>query len=208
MKQSLPPGKIPGALLSDLLARYPMTDSRVLIGPGTGHDSAAISFGDTALVLKTDPITFITDQPAHHLIHVNANDIACQGATPKWLLVTVLLPAGLVDAEAAKDLFEQLQVVAQSVGVSIVGGHTEITNGLDRPLLIGTMLGEVEIARLVRPSDAKPGDRILMTRSAGIEGTAILGMEAESKGVSPEIAARARAFIHSPGISVLAAARS
>jgi hydrogenase maturation factor len=137
----LPSGKIPGSLLADLLARYPITDERVLLGPGMGRDAAAVRFGETALVIKTDPITFPTENAAHHLVHINANDLACQGATPRWLLVTSLFPAGSTTSESVERTFEALQHATAPIGVCVIGGHTEVTDGLDRPILIGTMLG-------------------------------------------------------------------
>jgi hydrogenase expression/formation protein HypE len=208
----LPAGKLPGDLLGRLLERHAVQDERVLIGPGTGRDAAAIRFGDTALVVKSDPITFPTDRPAHHLVHVNANDIACQGATPRWLLVTALLPHGIATAEMASALFADLNRCAAEVGVEVIGGHTEITIGLDRPILVGTMLGETAADRLIDPRNAKPGDRLLMTEVAGIEGTVILASELaaelRARGVPDETLTVARSMLSDPGISVLAEARA
>jgi hydrogenase expression/formation protein HypE len=204
----LRPGKIPGDLLGALLSDHAVTDDRILLGPGTGHDSAAIAFGDTALVIKTDPITFPTDRAAHHLIHINANDIACQGAIPKWLLVTALLPQGTTTTESVRDLFAEVNEAAASIGVTVIGGHTEVTFGLDRPILVGTMLGEVAVDRLVRPTAAMVGDRLLVTQSAGIEGTAILASMATASALDPDVISRARAYLDDPGISVLVAARA
>ena len=202
----LPAGKLSGALLADLLRSNPVGDPRVLIGPGIGHDSAAIQFGDQALVIKTDPITFPTDRPAYHLIHINANDLACQGALPRWLLVTALFPAGNTTADGVRRLFADLVESARTIGVELIGGHTEITAGLNRPLLIGTMLGEVDTGKLVRPTDARPGDRLLMTQSAGIEGTAILANEGSGRGIDPAILSIAHDYLENPGISVVNAA--
>jgi hydrogenase maturation factor len=208
----LPAGKLPGDLLGRLLERHAVRDERVLIGPGTGRDAAAIRFGDSALVVKSDPITFPADRPAHHLVHVNANDIACQGATPKWLLVTALLPHGIASEAMASDMFADLNRCAAEVGVEVIGGHTEITIGLDRPILVGTMLGETAVDRLIDPRNAKPGDRLLMTKTAGIEGTVILASELASllreRGTPDAAIATAKSMIIEPGISVLAEARA
>ena len=207
---TLQPGKLPSDLLHRLLRDYPVTDDRVLLGPGIGRDSAAISFGDTVLVVKSDPITFPTDRPALHLLHVNANDIACQGAVPRWLLVTALLPAGSTTEESVSSLFADLMREAAAIGVSVIGGHTEITAGLDRPLLIGTMLGETTAAGLIDPTLAQPGDRLLVTKTVGIEGTALL-----AGAFAPQLAAAdwesaaiqsAQSMLDDPGISVVAEA--
>jgi hydrogenase expression/formation protein HypE len=202
----LPAGKIPGQLLHNLLERHPIEDERVLIGPGPGRDSAAVQFGDSALVIKSDPITFPTESATYSLVHVNANDLACQGAIPRWLLVTSLFPAGRTFSTDIEAMFTSLHRAADAINVTIVGGHTEITDGVTRPILMGTMLGEVAIDRLIRPTDAKPGDRLLMTMSAGIEGTAILAADDRSGQLDPAVRALALNYVNNPGISVLTAA--
>ncbi len=207
---TLQPGKLPADLLHRLLQAYPVTDERVLIGPGIGRDSAAISFGDSVLVVKSDPITFPTDRPALHLLHVNANDIACQGAVPRWLLVTALLPAGATTEESVSRLFADLMREAAAIGVSVVGGHTEITAGLDRPLLIGTMIGETTATGLIDPTLAQPGDRLLVTKTVGIEGTALLAgafadQLAEAGWENASIQST-QSMLDEPGISVVAEA--
>src|SRR5712691_9414054 len=90
--EHLPVGKLPADLLGRLLATYATGDSAVLVGPGVGGDAAAIRVGGTTLVVKSDPITFATESPARYLVDVNANDVACLGATPRWMMVTALLP--------------------------------------------------------------------------------------------------------------------
>ena len=205
----LPPGKLPGEFLSRLLAKYPIADERVVIGPGIGRDSAAITFGDETLVVKTDPITFASDRAAHHLVHINANDIACQGGTPRWLLVTALLPEQETTPATVEAMFRELNLAATEIGVSVIGGHTEITVGLNRPILIGTMLGIAEHGRLISPVHAKPGDRLLMTKSAGIEGTALLAMEYRARlaiSIDEVTLNRSANFLTDPGISILAEA--
>jgi hydrogenase maturation factor len=201
----LPAGKLPGEILSHLLGKFPVRDERVVLGPGIGRDTAAISFGGEMLLVKTDPITFASDRAAHHLVHVNANDIACQGGTPRWLLVTALLPEGSTTPATAEAMFVELNHAAAGIGVSVIGGHAEITVGLDRPSLVGTMLGTTDAASLISPMRAKPGDRILMTRSAGIEGTALIANEFRSRlrgGVDSAVIDRAANFLVEPGISI------
>ena len=88
-------GKLPPDMLSNLLGKISINDPRVLLGPGIGEDAALIDFGDKVLVAKTDPITFATDLVGWYAVQVNANDIACSGATPRWFLASVLLPASV-----------------------------------------------------------------------------------------------------------------
>ncbi|MFQ6132316.1 MAG: AIR synthase related protein, partial [Armatimonadota bacterium] len=95
MSHTLPVGKLNIELLRDLLARHPCHDPRVLAGPGIGEDVAVVELEDRCLVLKTDPITFATDEIGWYAVHVNANDIATSGAAPRWFLATLLLPEEL-----------------------------------------------------------------------------------------------------------------
>ena len=98
MDEALPIGKLPADLLRSLLARAPQGDPRILLGPRIGVDCAVLDFGERLLVLKSDPITFATADIGWYLVQVNANDIATTGATPRWLLVTLLLPEGATTA--------------------------------------------------------------------------------------------------------------
>lgn len=200
----LPAGKLPGDLLAMLLADIELDDS-VVVGPGVGRDAAAVRVGDRILVLKSDPITFPTADAGWYLVNINANDIACMGATPRWLLVTALLPEGSSTPSLVKTIFAGLQSACSDIGCSLIGGHTEITEGLDRPLLIGQMIGETTEDRLIDPSQARAGDAVLLIGGIAIEGTAILASEARDQlehCVSPEMLERARSFDRSPGISV------
>ena len=98
----LPVGKLPSELLGRLLATYATSDPTVLVGPGVGGDAAAIDLGETTLVVKSDPITFASESPAQYLVDVNANDLACLGATPRWMMVTALLPEGTTESSSRR----------------------------------------------------------------------------------------------------------
>jgi hydrogenase maturation factor len=204
---SLPIGKLPPALLQSLFDKHPTTDSRVVVGPRVGEDAAVIDMGDRYLVATTDPITFATADVAWYALQVNANDIAVRGARPRWFLATLLLPPATSSEESVQTLFEELRAACDEMDVALVGGHTEITRGLDRPLVIGTMLGEVAKDRLVTTGGARPGDAIVMTKGVPLEGTAIIAREKEdelkARGVPASVLRKARALLRTPGISVL-----
>lgn len=207
-----PPGKLPLDVLDRILSTHTQsTDPRVLVGPGIGEDAAVIDFGDTYLVAKTDPITFATDDIGRYAIHVNANDIATMGAIPRWFLVTVLLPEHHTDDTLLAEIFSSLREAAEEIDIAICGGHTEITVGLDRPIVIGQMLGEVAKDRLVKSSNLAPGDRILLTKGLGIEATSILAREKAEElvaaGIPKKTIERAANYLIDPGISVLKEAR-
>ncbi len=199
-------GKLPLELLTELLGKVKITDPRVALGPKPGEDAALIDMGDRYLVAKTDPITFATDLIGWYLVQVNANDLAVMGATPRWLMATLLLPEGIAP-EAVRGIFDQLLQACEALGVTLVGGHTEVTYGLPRPIAIGAMLGEALKDRVVLTSGARPGDSIILTKGIAIEGTSILAREADEAlrraGLPQEAIQRARGLLFSPGISVL-----
>lgn len=207
----LQPGKLPAQLLARLLEKNQISDQRVLIGPRVGTDSAAIRFGDQALVLKSDPITFPTPDIGRYLVNVNANDIACAGATPRWLMVTSLFPEHGTTSALVESTFDGLLAACQDLNVQLIGGHTEISIGIDRPILIGSMLGEVPIADLINPEAAQAGDAVILCNGIAIEGTSILAHEAPPaclQAIEPKLLDRAQHLMHDPGISVLPAANA
>jgi len=207
--KSLPVGKLPVGHLRSLLAHLPGRDPRLLIGPQIGEDAAVIDAGDRYLVVSTDPITFATDHIGRYTVHVNANDVAVLGARPLWFFVVLLLPEGGTTPELVDTIMTDVQITCEEMGVTLGGGHTEITQGLDRPILVGQMLGEVAPTRLVRKNRVAIGDHILLTRGVAIEGTAILARERSDRlrgRVDADLLARAERFLVDPGISVVRAA--
>jgi hydrogenase maturation factor len=201
-------GKLPPDLLARLLAQTPVTDPRVLVRPGPGLDCAVIApaAGEMLLVAKTDPITFATDQIGWYLVQVNANDLATTGATPRWMLVTMLLPEATTTPELVDQISAQIHTACSAIGVSVVGGHTEITAGLARPILCGTLLGEVPRDQLVTPRGARPGDRLLLTKGVPVEATALLAREFPDR-LKPALTTAeveaARQYLYAPGLSAL-----
>lgn len=215
---TLSTGKLPPALLDQLLQRFQLPDDRLLVGPRSGEDAAVIDYraaalppAGTLLVAKTDPITFATDEIGWYAVNVNANDVATMGARPRWFLATVLLPAGQTDAGLVEAIFAQMHAACADLGIALAGGHTEITHGLDRPLVCGTLLGEVAPADLIMTAGAQVGDAVLFIRQAPIEGAALIAREKAAdlhrRGVDPAFIARVQGFLHDPGISVVRAAQ-
>jgi hydrogenase maturation factor len=207
VNELLPVGKLPAELLAHLLAQAPVYDPRVLVGPGIGFDCAVVDAGGPELlVFKSDPITLATDEIGWYLVQVNSNDIATTGAVPRWLLITMLLPEGQATAGTATLISQQIYDACRELEISVIGGHTEVTYGLERPLVVGTLVGEVARECLVTPRGATPEDRILLTKGVPIEATAILAREFSdrlSQVLSPAELAQAQAFLRDPGIGVL-----
>jgi hydrogenase maturation factor len=198
-------------LLARLLARCAIRDPRVVVGPRVGEDAAVVDMGGRYLVAKADPITFVAEEIGWYAVHVNANDLAVRGARPCWFLMTLLLPEGYADEGVLGMIVGQVEEACRGIGVTLVGGHTEVTPGVTRPILAGTMLGEVDPHALVTTGGARPGDAVLLTKGIAVEGTSILARECNGllaeRGVTPALVARARGFLHDPGISVLPDAR-
>ena len=131
-------GKLPLEYLEILLVP-PFSDPNVLIGPAVGGDVAAVLPGseDEVLILKSDPSTFATDQLAYYAVVVNANDIATSGATPRWLLTTLFLPTGSTALEI-REIVERLRRTCHEFGITLCGGHTEMTDAVSRPIVVRT----------------------------------------------------------------------
>lgn len=205
MRQTLAAGKVPPDILMPLIARYAPPGPGVVVGPGLGLDAAVLDLDGRLLVAKTDPITFATDEIGWYAVHVNANDIAALGATPRWFLATLLLPEQGTTPALVETIFAQMAEACAEVGATLVGGHTEITLGLDRPIVVGQMLGETTPDRLVTAAGAQLDDVVLLTKSVGLEGTAILAREKgdELADLPADLLAEARAYLHTPGLSVV-----
>lgn len=211
----LPFGKLDHARLARLLAEFSgATDPAVLVGPRVGLDAAALEVGGQKLVTATDPITFATDRIGWYAVQVNANDVAVMGAEPRWMQVCLLLPP--CEAEQVEGIFRDLHAAAAEYGIALIGGHTEIAHGLDRPVVVTTMMGLAE--RLVTAADARAGDEVILTKGVALEGAAVVAREMGERGAlraRPEAASalptdviqRAAGYLDDPGISVVAEAR-
>jgi len=205
-QKTLDVGKLPMEFLQTLLERYGGKDERLVVGPQVGEDAAVLDMGDRYLVAKSDPITFATDEIGWYVVHVNANDIATMGATPRWLLLTLLLPENKSDMPFVEGIFSQVSQACDALGIVLCGGHSEITFGLDRPIAVGLLLGEVEKENLVTTAGMRIGDDVILTKGIAIEGTAVLAHELEERlleRVGESLVARGQHFLKVPGISVL-----
>ena len=203
-----PVGKLPPDVLDNLL-KSASSHPRLVVGPKIGEDAAVIDMGDRYLIAKSDPITFVEHHIGRYAVHVNANDIACMGATPLWFLMTLLLPEGRADEAMISRIWKEVENTCDDMDITICGGHTEITSGLEFPILSGHMLGEVSKENLVRGADAQVDDLILLTRPIPVEGTAILAdakYDFLKNHMDVEILENAKKTLESPGISVVAQA--
>lgn len=198
-------GKLPPEMLKKLIRFKGADDSRVLVGPSIGEDAAIVKLGRSRLVLKTDPVTYASDLIGWYAVHVNANDIATRGARPAWFQAAILLPEGSEES-LAEDIFKQISTAAKSLGIAVTGGHTEVTPGIDRPIVVGDVHGVLDGRKPVLSSGARVGDAIVLTKAAGIEGTAAIAREKRAelmKIFRKGFVDRAANYLNDPGLSVV-----
>ena len=193
-------GKVPVELLERFVyGRTGAHDERVIVGPAYGEDAAIVQLDEKrVLVVHCDPITEAVARVGWLAVHVACNDVAVRGAKPQWLLTTILLPEGAEDAVLDR-VTSDIHTAAREIGVTVIGGHTEWTPRLDRVIVVMTAIGIAERERVIRTSGARAGDLLLMTKGAGLEGTAILAHDLRErlleKGVSAEVVQRASLFL-------------
>ena len=194
-------GKIGSDVLRSSVLRYRgRHDPSVILGSSIGEDAALVSLRGKVLVLKTDPITGTTSDIGFLSVHINANDIACRGGRPRWFLCDLLLPKRS-NARLIETIMRQVDKAARALGMAVVGGHTEVTPGLKKPIFVGCMVGIVDKGKYVTSHGARPNHDIIMTKSAGIEGTAVLAMDFSHKlRLDSKLMARARAMRRSISI--------
>lgn len=174
-------GKLPAALLEEGLAGIVREDPSVLVGAAVGEDAAAVDVtGAEVVVLASDPVTLASGAMARYLVLVNANDVAAGGASPRWLLSTLLFPRGTSASEVLA-FMRDLQSACSACGLSLVGGHTEITDAVSRPVAVGTVAGVAQVSRLLDKRGMREGDLLLLTKGVAVEGTGLIAREFGSR---------------------------
>ena len=208
----IPPGKLPPDLLNKLLKKYALPGPGVVVGPGIGLDAAVVDAGIPGeyLLLKTDPITLVGEDIGFYAVNINANDIACMGGTPRWFTAAVFLPEGRTDEALVESIFRSLSETCASIGAALTGGHTEVTHGIDRPIIVGNLTGTVPKDGLKTAAGVRPGDAIILTKGIAIEAVSIIARERREellRHYPGEYVERCAGFIRDPGISVVKDAR-
>ncbi|KON27266.1 hypothetical protein AC481_05290 [miscellaneous Crenarchaeota group archaeon SMTZ-80] len=174
MQKALNFGKVPYKELKDTVFKHlGMKNDKVILGPKVGEDGAIINIGSKFLVISTDPITGATKNVGWLSVHINANDIASFGVKPSWYLCSILLPKNS-RKKLISEIMSEIDKACKELGIAVIGGHSEVSAGLNRPIVFGTMIGETKKTRYVTSSGTKPGDKIILTKSIGLEGTSIL----------------------------------
>lgn len=193
-------GKIPNDILKEIvLDKINFKRDEVLIRPKIGEDCGAINFGNHICVFSTDPITGTAKEIGRLAVHISCNDVASCGAEPVGIMITLLAPPHSTRQEL-EQIMSQIFQTAEELNVDIIGGHTEVTNAVNRYVINSVALGKAASDKLVRTSGALPGDQVILTKTAGVEGTAILAHEkAEelARRFGMELVRKAAAFMDS-----------
>ena len=177
----LPPGKIPIDILKEVVFKnLGATRKEVTLGPAAGVDGAVLDLGNKSLIVSMDPITGAVERIGWLAVNVNANDVATFGVEPAFLFSCLMLPEG-ADTIMVEAISTQMNDAARELGMAIVGGHCESTPKLANPIVVGCAMGVTEKGNYVTAAGAKPGDTLILTKSAGVEGTAILANDRENE---------------------------
>lgn len=174
-------GKLDPVNLEKLvLHRLPVLSDDIVCGPATGLDCAAIRFKDGLAIMSTDPITGAAADIGSLAVHVSCNDLAAFGIKAKGLLLVLIAPPSATSEDVAL-VIDQASVTAESLGISIVGGHTEVSDAVTRFVVTTTAIGFAEDGKMIQSNGAIGGDTLLMTKTGGLEGTAILAADQRSR---------------------------
>lgn len=152
----------------------------VLTRPGIGEDCAVIDFEAYDCVISTDPITAAISDIGRLAIHISCNDVASNGVQPIGIMLAVLLPVGTT-AEEIEEMMHQAAVAAEALEVEIIGGHTEVTSAVNKPVIVSTAVGRGDKETAARMGSPRPGDVVMMTKSAGLEGSGIIACDFENE---------------------------
>jgi hydrogenase expression/formation protein HypE len=148
----------------------------VVLRPGIGIDCGGVQIGEDVCMLSSDPITAASKDAGKLAVHVSCNDVAATGAEPIALIVTMLIPPKS-KVDEIKELFSQMQMTAKELNVEIIGGHTEVTDAVNKIIICTTVMGKASKGNFISGKGAQIGDSIVMTKFAAMEGTSIIASD-------------------------------
>ncbi|MDR1992249.1 MAG: AIR synthase family protein [Nitrososphaerota archaeon] len=177
----LQPGKIPPDILKNIVFKnLGAKRNEIKLGPTAGVDGAVLDMGTKDAIISMDPITGAVERIGWEAININANDVATFGVEPAFFFSCIMLPQN-TDSKIVETISKQMHRAAEDLGIAIVGGHCETTPGITNPIIVGCLVGLTEKGKYVTAAGAKAGDMLIMTKSAGIEGTAILATDRQQQ---------------------------
>jgi len=170
-------GKVPNKVLQEIVFRnLGAKRDDVVLNPSIGEDAAIVKAGNELVAVSSDPITGAEEWLGWLAVHVSANDVATRGVQPRWFNSIILLPKNSTN-ELVEKICKQMNKAANQLNVAIIGGHCEVTPGIEHPIVTGCAIGIVEEGKYVTCGGARIGDHIILTKGTGIEGTAILASD-------------------------------
>ncbi len=174
----------------------------IVVGPSPGIDATIVGIGDRDAVITMDPVTGATNRLGWLAVQLNANDVATFGVRPSLFFSCILLPEQSRKNDI-QNLSKQMGKAAEELGIAIAGGHSEVTPGLKSTIIVGCAIGTTKKGHYVTAAGAKPKDTLIMTKAAGIEGTAILACDRETvvrKELGPRTTKRAKSFFNQTSV--------
>lgn len=177
-------GKIPPDILEKLILNKinasEIKRDDVVIRPKTGEDCTAVDIGNELCVLSTDPITGASEEIGYLAVQINCNDIFSSGAEPIGILLTIFLPPNS-SQDDLKNIMIGAERGAKELNIEILGGHTEVSDAVVRPIISATVVGKTKNKKFISTATAKASEKIIMTKWAGLEGTTIIAHDYEQK---------------------------
>lgn len=171
------PGKISENVLKrSVLKKIKTHREEVVSGAGIGKDCAILAFGEEQTVLSVTPVTAPVTELSSYAIPMVLNNIAVAGAHPVGVMLSILLPEETEETEL-RQIMEQAEEVCYAWNVEIMGGHTEVTSVVAKPVMTVTGVGRKEAARAGFPQGIKANQDIVVSKWIGLEGTARLAKE-------------------------------
>ncbi len=181
MNKVLEEGKLDSQFLKEnIIDKITYKNEDVTVRAGVGEDCATVNYGDYDCVISTDPITASINDIGRLSIHISCNDIASNGVKPLAIVLTVMLPVGTRESDVIT-IMEQATKTAEELEVEIVGGHTEVTSAVNKPVIVSTAFGKTIKGSSAKAEDMQAEDLIIMTKFAGIEGTGIIISDKEDE---------------------------
>lgn len=175
-------GKITETVLKrSVLNQIKHRRDEVLVGPAIGEDCSILAVAeDEVFVISTDPITGTVQDIGTLAVHITANDIASNGAEVVGIMLTILLPDKTEELQL-KLMMKDMEAVCKQLNIEIIGGHTEVTKAVNQPIVTVTGVGKMKRSEQIKTAGARPGQEIVMTKWAGLEGTAIIAAAKEQE---------------------------
>ncbi len=171
------PGKVPNKVLQEIVFKnLGAKRDDVILSPSIGEDAAIVQVGNETLAVSSDPITGAEKWLGWLAVHVSANDVSTRGVKPRWFNSIILLPKNST-SELVEKICTQMDKAASQLNLAIIGGHCEVTPGIEHPIVSGCAMGVAEKGKYVTCGGARIGDSIILTKGTGIEGTAILASD-------------------------------